>query len=288
MGSSLRLLGRSDTAAVRALCDLDPVTNVFVAGRIEGAGSADPHSMAGELWGYFRDSTLVSALWNGANVIPVNAQPDAIAAFAKHLASRPRRCSSLVGLSAPVLDLASQLSTWPDPREIRANQPLMLLNRPPRIAADPGVTRARKRDLDVIFAASVAMFEEEVGYSPVSSDGGNDYRRRVESLISRGQSFARIEDDVDGWPAKGARQVVFKADIGASSSSAVQIQGVWVHPSRRGEQLAAPGMAAVAMAARREIAPLVSLYVNDYNQRALAAYRRVGFEQIGSFATVLF
>jgi predicted GNAT family acetyltransferase len=32
----------------------------------------------------------------------------------------------------------------------------------------------------------------------------------------------------------------------------------------------------------------VSLYVNDYNTKALAAYRRVGFREVGSFATVLF
>jgi predicted GNAT family acetyltransferase len=33
---------------------------------------------------------------------------------------------------------------------------------------------------------------------------------------------------------------------------------------------------------------VVSLYVNAYNLPALAAYRRVGFRQVGTFATVLF
>lgn len=47
-------------------------------------------------------------------------------------------------------------------------------------------------------------------------------------------------------------------------------------------------MAAVVEITRREIAPIVSLYVNAYNERALATYRRVGFEQVGTFATVLF
>jgi predicted GNAT family acetyltransferase len=35
------------------------------------------------------------------------------------------------------------------------------------------------------------------------------------------------------------------------------------------------------------IAPVVTLYVNDFNRPARATYSRVGFTQIGSFATVL-
>jgi len=67
-----------------------------------------------------------------------------------------------------------------------------------------------------------------------------------------------------------------------------QVQGVWVSPDRRGERLSESGMAAVVQIARGEVAPLVSLYVNSYNQRALAAYRAVGFRQVGTYATVLF
>ncbi len=43
-----------------------------------------------------------------------------------------------------------------------------------------------------------------------------------------------------------------------------------------------------ADAARGAAPPVVSLYVNDYNAPALATYRRVGFEQVGTYATVLF
>jgi predicted GNAT family acetyltransferase len=63
---------------------------------------------------------------------------------------------------------------------------------------------------------------------------------------------------------------------------------VWVAPDRRGERLSEAGMAAVVQIARGEVAPLVSLYVNSYNLRAIAAYRAVGFRQVGTYATVLF
>ena len=47
------------------------------------------------------------------------------------------------------------------------------------------------------------------------------------------------------------------------------------------------GMAAVVEQARGSIAPVVSLYVNDFNAAARAVYERVGFRRVGTFATVL-
>jgi predicted GNAT family acetyltransferase len=47
-------------------------------------------------------------------------------------------------------------------------------------------------------------------------------------------------------------------------------------------------MAAVVQACLRDIAPTVSLYVNDYNAAARATYRRVGFQDAGTFMSVLF
>jgi uncharacterized protein len=66
------------------------------------------------------------------------------------------------------------------------------------------------------------------------------------------------------------------------------VQGVWVPPELRGRGLAAPGMAAVVELAREAVAPVVSLYVNEYNEAARATYRRVGFTDVGAFMSVLF
>ena len=44
-------------------------------------------------------------------------------------------------------------------------------------------------------------------------------------------------------------------------------------------------MAAVVRLAQTMV-PTVSLYVNDYNLPARATYARVGFEEVGEFATV--
>ena len=74
----------------------------------------------------------------------------------------------------------------------------------------------------------------------------------------------------------------------AASPYACQVQGVYVDPDRRGEGLAAPGIAAVVALAMRDIAPVVSLYVNGHNLAARRAYERAGFEQSDTFTTIMF
>ncbi len=81
---------------------------------------------------------------------------------------------------------------------------------------------------------------------------------------------------------------MFKAEIGSLSQRVALIQGVWVHPDLRGQGRAGPGMAAVVRAIQHNLGRVPSLYVNQYNQRALRAYRRIGFQQVGRFASVLF
>ena len=66
------------------------------------------------------------------------------------------------------------------------------------------------------------------------------------------------------------------------------MQGVWVRPEYRGQGMAAPGMAAVVNQSRESISPVVSLYVNDFNRPARAAYIRAGFAEVGQFMSVLF
>ena len=161
---------------------------------------------------------------------------------------------------------------------MRARQLLYAIDRPSPVPADPHVQRASLNDIDVVLPASVAMFTEEVGYSPVSADQGASYRRRVAELLREGRTFVRRAAD---------GSVVFKADLGSVSTAVAQVHGVWVDPRFRGRGLAAPAMAAVVAGALRDIAPTVSLYVNDYNAPAVAAYQRVGFTQVGTFATVL-
>ena len=276
--SSLRLLSDRERDEALAICDREAVVNVFVSARVRSAG-LDPSSLGAQVWGYAEAGQLVSLCYSGANLVPVAATPAALRAFAERARLQGRRCSSIVGPAAAVQDLWGMLAPyWGRPREVRSAQPVMEISTDPLVEPDPLVRTVRPDELDTLMPACVAMFTEEVGISPVGLDGGAAYRARVIELIRARRSFARME----------AGQVVFKAEIGAVTPLACQVQGVWVPPELRGRGHARRGMAAVVAEARRCVAPVVSLYVNDYNAPARAAYRRVGFTESGTFTSVLF
>ncbi|MFE2702000.1 GNAT family N-acetyltransferase [Streptomyces mirabilis] len=278
--TTTRVLEPSDLDAALAVLDRDPVANAFVASRVQVAG-LDPWRLGGEMWGWYEDGMLRSLCYAGANLVPICATPRAVRGFADRARRAGRRCSSIVGPVEATAQLWRLLEpSWGPAREVRAHQPLMVTDRlPAGIAPDPYVRRIRKDEIETIMPACVAMFTEEVGVSPLAGDGGLLYQARVAELVGTGRSFARIDQN---------GKVVFKAEIGAATRQACQVQGVWVDPEYRGQGLAAPGMAAVMRYALADIAPLVSLYVNDFNTPARATYHRVGFQEVGAFMSVLF
>lgn len=276
--SPVRALTTADRDEALEVCGRDPAANVFVAARIlEGALQTLP----GSVLGYHDASGLRAICWASANVVPVECDQEALEAFANRLRRHRRRCSSLFGPAEQVLPLWELLTRWwGRARGVRANQPLLAMSVRPSslgVAPDPLVRQARCTELDLVTPAAAAMFTEEIGYPPFTGVDSAPYRASIAALITRGHTFVRVDEG----------RVVFKADIGSAVPGAAQIQGVWVAPDRRGQGLAVPGMAAVVETVLADVAPLATLYVNDYNAPARATYRRVGFEQVGRFATVL-
>ncbi|UOY01562.1 GNAT family N-acetyltransferase [Blastococcus sp. PRF04-17] len=276
-----RVLDEADEPAVHRLLASDPVGACVLAGRVEAAGTA-PSSLGAPLWGVGSGRQLDAVCLAGANLIPFavpGAERRAAAAFAERARRAGRRCSTIVGPAASVAPLWELLAPyWGPARDHRPRQPLLAIDGPPAVPPEPRVRPVRLDELDILLPAAVAMFTEEVGVSPLRVDGGTGYRARVSELVRGGHSVAWIENG----------EVLFKAEIGAVSRAACQVQGVWVAPAHRGRGIGTVGTAAVVEYARRSIAPVVSLYVNDFNAPARAAYRRVGFREVGRFASVLF
>ena len=271
------VLGPADLPDFLELTGRHPVVNAFAEYRARST-SLEPRLLAGEVWGRYDAGRLVAGCHVGANLVPVECTRDDARAFAERAMTKPRSVVTIVGPQDQVWPLWDCLSdSWGPARETRWDQPHMELTEPPLIAPDNAVRRTTPDDFAALYPACVAMYTEVVGVDPEAEGGAPIYRSRVRQLIGLGWSFARIEDG----------RVVFKAEVAHATPRAAQIQGVWVAPDRRGEGLAAAGVAAVAEVCRREIAPVVSLYANIWNEPARRAYARVGFVQSATFATVM-
>lgn len=275
--SYVRTLGRGDLELIHGVLDRQPLIDMFVRHRVDST-RLDRRWFGAELWGFFEDGEMRSLLHVGANVVPAQATPAAVAAFGRRLLDHGHKPSSLVGPAEAVLPLWDIVKgEWGPARSPRPNQPFMVLEHDSDVQLDPRVRPVRIDQVDALYPACVAMFTEEVGVHPESVGNPSGYRARVTQLVSMGWSWAIIEDDT----------VLFKTEVGAATDRGCQLQGVWVHPDLRGTGVAAPALASVVRQARRSVAPSVTLYVNDHNIAARRAYERVGFREVETFASIL-
>lgn len=275
---TVRVLGNDDLAALISVVLKNPIENLFIGSRVS-MGGLDPFTLGCEVWGFERHGEIVALCHNGTNLVVANADAEAINAFAQRIGPRSGT-ASIMGPAGPTLALWRRLCElwprgWGHPREMRPEQPLMVLRDPSHVAPDPRVRAMTFDDFDAYYRAAVAMYTEEVGVSPTI--GGGDYRYYVQRLIREKLAFGIIEDG----------EVIFKADVGASTGLFAQVQGVWMAPSHRGRGLSAPAMTAVDDILSERFRA-VSLYVNSFNSVARALYRRVGYVEIGTFATILY
>ncbi|MGL5818680.1 MAG: GNAT family N-acetyltransferase [Phycicoccus sp.] len=273
----VRPLSLDDRDEALAVCARDLPAGVFVAARvIEGSRTGS----IGSVLGHRVDGDLTSVCWANANVVPVATTDESRVALAERMRRWRGRSASVFGPRHEVSDLWDHLVPhWGPARAVRAHQPLLVTDRPPStlgVPVDPRVRPATIREVDLVVPAAEHMFTAEIGYRPYSgSDRG--FRASVASLITRGHTYVVVENG----------EVLFKTDIGSLALGCAQLQGVWVTPRLRGQGLAVPLLAGVLEQLMAGEAPLVTLYVNDFNLPARATYDRLGFRQVGEFATVL-
>ena len=158
-----------------------------------------------------RAASSRSLCWAGANLVPVECtprgdrgvrRPRAAAGPAVLVDRRARR-------SGPAAVAAARAVLGPGPG--RPRQPAADGDRRPaaRAGRTPSCGRPPSRTARVVTPACVAMFTEEVGYSPVAADGGPLYNAQVAGLVRpAGRSSPHR-----GRPA--GREVVFKAELGS-------------------------------------------------------------------------
>jgi len=275
--SPVRSLTRTDVDDALELCSRNVAAHVFVAARIL---ETLPMGSVSSAMGVREDGRLTSMCWASANVVPVESTAETRALYAERMRRWRGRVASLLGPREEVVDLWDDLEPhWGQPRAIRAHQPLLSTSTPPSalgVELDPRVRPARANEVDIVLPAAAHMFTAEIGYAPYSGSA-RSYRGSLASLIARGHTYVVVEDD----------EVIFKTDIGSLALGCAQLQGVWLAPHLRGQGLAVPMLASVMEQVMAGPAPMVSLYVNDFNAAALATYRALGFAPVGDFTTVL-
>ncbi len=268
----VRTLGQGDLPDIVRLMRTEPLTALLAAQNLSYIG------LGSQMLGIDEAEELRAICWAGSNLVPVGDVQE-MSSFANYLRKRTRRATSIVGKQDLVMALWRELEpSWGPARDVRADQPCLAIRAPSPIVGDPRVRRATAADADLLVPAAVAMFTQEVGYDPTTDSDG--YVSYVRSLAATGRSYI-IRGELDGREA-----VLFKADIGAFWEGVAQLQGVWVHPKMRGQHLGTAAIAAVVDDLLM-VAPVVSLYVNSYNDVARRVYEKVGFKQEATYATIL-
>jgi uncharacterized protein len=203
--------------------------------------------------------------------------PQGATAFAeearKHLGER-----MIVGPRASIEAYWDLVRTWhAPPRLVRERQFVMILDRARMRPYERTVTvrHARQDEWTTIADNSARMIQGELDYDP---------RSRSAAFSSNVRRM--IEEDL-WWVGESLGRLCFFCNIGPWCAKTAQLQGIWTPPEYRSHGLATAALTAICDHLLDDI-PELSLYVNDFNLPAIALYRRIGFETVSEFSTLLF
>jgi len=267
-----RGIGAQDELAVRRYLAQNPYENVYLDWLLEQDQPARERLFC------YRDErdTVRGAAFFGRQVVLAADSPEAIAALAA-LAREFGEERTIVAPRRVAHKFWEKVQDWHvPPRLVRDRQPLFVLKAVPVAAASSVAIRlARAGEAGEIARNSAAMIEQELGYDPRRVSG--DFVDNVLHMIEQGM----------WWVGLSANRLCFFCHVGPNSAHTVQLQGVWTPPALRSRGLATQALAQICRQLLTRY-PSVSLYVNDFNEAAIALYRAIGFMEKGALATYLF
>jgi uncharacterized protein len=265
-------LSAATQRAVLEYLDRAPYDNVFISHiLLHDASYASKHVNV-----IFDEHGVAGVVYHGRHIV-IAAEISAIPALA---ASLPRHVNArmIIGPRDAVVELWRLLGErYGHPRLVRDRQLVMMVDRPRLLPGSRSVTvrHARLDEWRTVADGSAEMIQQELEYDP--RRGMPNFDVGVRQMIERKL----------WWVGLSEGKLCFFCHIGPWSSRTLQLQGIWTPQPLRGRGLATASLSAIC-ARLLEASPTLSLYVNDFNDAAIALYRRVGFERVGDFQTILF
>lgn len=272
--AGLGIYRRGDEPAIFAYLDRRPYDNVYVSWLLHTRQIGRDDDVV-----FWRDGTGsiqgVAAL--ATRIMPCTDSPKASVAFAREARARVRDPRMIVGRKNVVDAFWHHAQTaFPAPRIVRTRQPVYALTRTTLRGSrsDAAVARARTDEVEEIAPHAARMTSGELGFSIIADAA---FHRRTANIVEAGWY----------WRLRVGGRLAFMCHVGARSAHTAQIHGVWTPPAMRGRGYATHALAAICDRLLDET-PSLCLYVNDFNDRAIALYERVGFAQTSAFSTIVF
>ena len=271
MTESLTRLSRTE---VIAYLSRRPYENAFLQWVVEGGLSAATAYESMMIW-RAHNRLVAGAAFFGPQLALAADDVAALDAFAFEARDRPP-ARMIVGPRAITNHFWNRIKGWyRTPTLVRPSQPLYAMEKAPVGDDDVPVRQARASDLEIVAANSAEMMVGELGYDP--REHRANFMHGVARLIERGWWWVWIENG----------ELRFQCNIGSKTARTAQVQGVWTPPELRGHGYATLALRSICRRVLNDV-PTLSLYVNDFNEKAIALYERLGFVRVGEFTTYLF
>jgi GNAT superfamily N-acetyltransferase len=161
------------------------------------------------------------------------------------------------------------------PLRHRCTEVLWELNEsPPNLASLPELRRAKLDDLWLISPIHAALAMQESGINPLDAD-----RHGFEMRCRRRIGQERV------WVVTEGREVIFKADVISESPNTIYVEGVYVHPERRGRGYGSRCMAEMSRHFLRR-SKSITVLVNEERHAAQRFFRKLGFISRATYDTI--
>ena len=273
-GLVTRVLKNQDRSEVLKFLRERPIQNAVMSGFISDNGIESPlnrgifygcHDRAGKLQGV--------ALIGHAIFLDVHGD-EALRQFAE-LAQRFERVHMIMGEQSMIESFWKFYTAGAQRSHDSSREVLLELNRAPQgMSLASGLRPARLEDLSLLVPVHAALAMEESGINPLDKDPYG-FRMRCRHRVEQGRVWVVIEGG----------ELIFKADIIADTLEVVYLEGIYVHPRKRGMGNGSRYVSELSnQLLQRTLS--ITLLVNEERHAAVRFFEKLGFVSRAGFATI--